>query len=177
MARLKGCKVIGLAAATCAMAIAACASSGHSVGAASGGSSISNAELRVSECMRSRGVPNFPDPSGDRGGFDLNGRGINPQSPAFVSAQRTCFKLLPGGGPLTQHGTAQAMAQTLRVSVCMRRQGVSGFPEPTRKLPSVSNRAEYSIVEDRDGVVLAVPSTINTSSPVFKQAASVCEFH
>jgi len=51
------------------------------------------------------------------------------------------------------------------------------FPDPTLKLPSISNRAEYSIVEDRNGAVLAVPRTINTSSPVFKQAATACGFH
>jgi hypothetical protein len=175
MAKLKGRKVITLPAITCAMAIAACGTSGHSGGAASGGSSLSNSELKVSECMRSHGVPNFPDPSGGGGGFNLNGSGINPQSPAFDSAQRTCFKLLPGGGP-GAHPT-QAMAQTLQVSECMRRRGVSGFPDPTLKLPSIANRTEYSIVEDRDGAVLAVPSTISTSSPAFKQAATACGFH
>jgi hypothetical protein len=176
MAKLKGCNEITLAAITCAMAIAACGSSGHSVGAASGGSSLSNAERKVSECMRSHGVPNFPDPSGGGGGFNLDGTGINPQSPAFQSAQQTCFKLLPGGGPGAQHPTAQAMAQARQVSECMRRHGVSGFPDPTLKLPSIANRAD-STVEDRDGAVLAVPSTINPSSPAFKQAATACGFH
>jgi hypothetical protein len=175
MAKLKGCKVITLAAITCAMAITACGSAVHLGGAASGGPSPANAELRVSECMRSHGVPNFPDPSGGGGGFNLNGSGINPQSPAFESAQQACFKLLPGGGP-GAHPT-QAMAQALQVSECMRRHGVSGFPDPTLKLPSISNRAEFSIVEDRDGAVLAVPSTINPSSPVFKHAATACGFH
>jgi len=59
----------------------------------------------------------------------------------------------------------------------MRRHGVSGFPDPTLKLPPIANRAEYNIVEDRDGAVLAVPSTIITGSPVFKQAATACGFH
>jgi len=59
----------------------------------------------------------------------------------------------------------------------MRRHGVSGFPDPTLKLPPIADRAQYSLVEDRDGVVLAVPRTINTSSPAFKQAATACGFH
>ena len=175
MARLADCKVIILAAVTCAMAIAACGSSTHSAGATLGGSSLANAELTVSECMRSHGVPNFPDPSGGGGGFNLNGSGINPQSLAFESAQHRCFKLLPGGGPGAH--PMRAMAQALQVSECMRRHGVSGFPDPTLKVPSISNRAGYSIVDDRDGAVLAVPSTINPSSPAFKQAATACGFN
>jgi hypothetical protein len=176
MAKLKGCEMITLAAVTCAVAIAACGSSGHSPGAALAGSSFANRLLKVSECMRSHGVPNFPDPSGGSG-FNLNGSGINPQSPAFQQAQQTCLKLLSGGGPLAQQRTAQAMAQTLQVSECMRRHGVSGFPDPTLKPPPITNRSEYSMIEDRDGAVLAVPSTINPNSPVFKQAATACGFN
>jgi hypothetical protein len=170
MAKQMGCRMITLAAITCAMAVAACGSSGHSPPS---GASLSLAELRVSECMRSHGVPNFPDPSGAAGGFNLNGTGINPESPAFRSAQQTCFKLLPGGGP-GAHPIAQAMAQALQISECMRRHGVSGFPDPTRKLPPLSSRAQYSIVDDRNGAVLAVPRTINSDSPAFKQAATAC---
>ena len=170
-AKPTGSKVIRVAAFACAMAIAACGSSVHLGGASSDETSLSNAELKVSECVRSHGVPNFPDPSGS-GGFNLNGTAINPQSPAFKSAQQRCFKLLLGGAP-SAHPT-QAMAQALQISECMRRHGVSGFPDPTPKVPSISNRAQYSIVDDRDGAVLAVPSTINPSSPAFKQAATAC---
>jgi hypothetical protein len=172
MGTLKSDRVVASAVA-CAMAIAACGSSSHSVAAASRGLSLAHSELKVAECMRSHGVPNFPDPSGAGGGFNLNGSGINPQSPAFESAQQTCFKMLRGGGP-GAHPT-QAMAQALQISECMRRHGVSGFPDPTRQPPPLSSRA-YSAVEDRNGAVLAVPSTINTSSPVFKQAATACGF-
>jgi hypothetical protein len=96
MAKLKGCEVITLAAITCAMALAACGSSGHSVAVASSRSFLAQSELKVSECMRSHGVPSFPDPSAG-GGFNLNRSGISPMSPTFGSAQQRCFKLLPGG--------------------------------------------------------------------------------
>ena len=144
--------MITLAAITSAIAIAACGSSAHSLGAASGDQSLSHSERKVSECMRAHGVPNLPDPSCGGGGFNPDSIGINPQSPAFESAQQTCFKLLPGGGPGAH--PAQAMAQALLVSKCMRRHRVSGFPDPALKPPSNPNRAEYSIVEDRDGAVL-----------------------
>jgi hypothetical protein len=171
--------LIMLAAVTCAIAIAACGSSGNSVGAASGGRSPASAQagIKFAACMRSHGVPNFPDPSGGGGIHIAAGSGINPFSPAFKAAQASCRKLLPGGGPGAQHSTAQDIAQTLKVSECMRRHGVTGFPDPTLTPPSNPNPSEYSILEDRGGVVLAVPSTINPGSPVFKQAAATCGFH
>jgi hypothetical protein len=57
------------------------------------------AALANSRCMRSHGVPNFPDPQfGDNGEVRLKlskGSGINPRSPAFQRAQRACAKYMP----------------------------------------------------------------------------------
>jgi hypothetical protein len=53
--------------------------------------------LRFARCMRSHGVPNFPDPkliNGANGQQQAYLPGINPQSPAFQAAAKTC-----GGGP------------------------------------------------------------------------------
>ncbi len=55
--------------------------------------------LQFSRCMRSHGVPNFPDPkvtTGTNGNAvaDLRGAGLNFQSPAFKAAASAC-----GGGP------------------------------------------------------------------------------
>ena len=58
----------------------------------------------------------------------------------------------------------------------MRRHAVNGFPDPTLTPPPISDRTKYSIVDDTNGAVLAVPNTINPSSPAFKQAASACGF-
>ncbi len=76
----------------CALAIAACGSS-HKATPTAGRSQF----LQFSECMRSHGVTNFPDPSAG-GGIHLNAD-INPFSPSFKAAQSACRKLLPGGGP------------------------------------------------------------------------------
>jgi hypothetical protein len=56
--------------------------------------------LRFSACMRSHGVPSFPDPVFSGNGVRLNlnpGSGINPASPAFKAAQKACGAPLPGG--------------------------------------------------------------------------------
>jgi hypothetical protein len=54
--------------------------------------------LRFSACMRSHGVPNFPDPvfSGNGARLQLSG-GLNPAAPAFKAAQKACGSPFPGG--------------------------------------------------------------------------------
>ncbi len=58
--------------------------------------------LKMSECMRSHGVPNFPDPKFSNGGGTVqlkvgSSSGINPGSPQFQSAQKDCQSDFPGG--------------------------------------------------------------------------------
>jgi hypothetical protein len=53
--------------------------------------------LKFAQCMRSHGLPNFPDPK-PGGSLTLGKqRGVDPDSPLFKAAQQTCQKLLPGG--------------------------------------------------------------------------------
>jgi hypothetical protein len=58
--------------------------------------------LAMSRCMRTHGVPNFPDPqfpSGSGGfGIRIGGPGVDPNSPAFQAAQKACGKIF-GGAP------------------------------------------------------------------------------
>jgi hypothetical protein len=164
---------IALAVIATAVAVAACGSSSKPRSAA--GSTGAGFGVKYADCMRAHGVPNFPDPSAGGGGVQIQtGSGINPFSPSFKAAQESCAKLLPGGGPGRQHPSAQLIKQMLQTSECMRRHGVSGFPDPTRYPPS--SPAGYSILEDRGGVILAIPNTINVASPTFKQSATVCSF-
>jgi hypothetical protein len=161
-----------LAALGCLAGIAACGSSSNSGTAAA--SNHYNQGLKFAECMRSHGVPNFPDPSAGGGIHITAGSGLNPFSPSFKSAQTACAKLLPGSGPGNQHPSARQIALARQTSECMRQQGVNGFPDPTLTQPS--SPAGYSILEDRGGVILAVPNTINPQSPVFIRAAKECHF-
>ena len=57
----------------------------------------SNSQLvRFAQCMRSRGVPNYPDPNPNGGlGAALAQLGINPNSPQFQATLRTCNRLVP----------------------------------------------------------------------------------
>jgi hypothetical protein len=163
---------VTLAAIAGVLAISACGSSNATRNAA-GSNGRASRFIKFSACMRSHGVPNFPDPSAE-GGIHLDGTDVNPASPSFVSAQATCAKLLPGGGPGRQKPSAQQRAQFVQIAECMRRHGISDFPDPTNSVPS--NPADYSEVQDLGGVVLAIPKSINTGSPAYKQAATACQF-
>jgi hypothetical protein len=152
------------------MALAACGSSGPSRGATG-----SLGFIKFAQCMRTHGVPNLPDPSSGGGGIQIApGSGLSPASPAFKAAQQACAKLLPGGGPVKQHVSKQRLQAMVKTSECMRQHGVSGFPDPTLSPPS--NIGDYREAIGRGGVFLAIPKTIDTGSPVFKEAARVCSF-
>jgi hypothetical protein len=132
--------------------------------------------LAYSGCMRSHGVPNFPDPKqGGGGGLEIGfGSGVNTKSPAYKSAQQSCKNLLPGGGQPTHSEQQQEIALLLQVSQCMRAHGISGFPDPTLSPPS--NRAGHSDIMSNDGVWLAIPDSIDVRSPAFERAAAACNF-
>jgi hypothetical protein len=67
--------------------------------------------LAYSQCMRTHGVPTFPDPTFTDNGARLDlPRGVNPDSAAFTAAEKACAAQQPGpagggtsadGGPTT----------------------------------------------------------------------------
>lgn len=61
--------------------------------------------LKFAHCMRSHGVPDFPDPpaSGQGSTAPLKSTGIDPQSPQFQAAVRACQHLAPAGMRITTH--------------------------------------------------------------------------
>ena len=101
-----------------------------------------------------------------------------PTSPTFEAAQAKYQKVMPGGGPpkpgSTTHPSAQALAQMLKVSRCMRRHGISEFPDPSPPFPS--NAASIRVVTDMHGVVLAFPFTLDMWSAAFAEAEAACNF-
>jgi hypothetical protein len=71
------------------------------------------------------------------------------------------------------------MAQMLKVSQCMRRHGISGFPDPRTSVPPhglAGAGVGVGVISDIDGVILVFPSTIDEQSPAFTAAAAACSF-
>ena len=52
--------------------------------------------LKFSQCMRTHGLPTFPDPNVSAGGISVDLNGLSRDSPAFQGAQQACKTLLPG---------------------------------------------------------------------------------
>jgi hypothetical protein len=104
-------------------------SSGSS-GSGSSGEASQSQQLQLAQCMRSHGVPNFPDPS--PGGGQLNAisaAGINTQSPTYQAGKHACEKYTPAAN-MTPAQSAAENTKGLEVSQCMRSHGVPNFPDP-----------------------------------------------
>jgi hypothetical protein len=87
--------------------------------------------LAYSECMRSHGVPNFPDPPGQGQPAATAGPSIDQNSPVYQLAGKACRHLLPGGGQVSKAQLQQVMNQLLKFAACVRAHGVPDFPDPT----------------------------------------------
>jgi hypothetical protein len=53
--------------------------------------------LKAAACIRSHGVPNFPDPTFSGGGVHVSQVGIDIHSPQVRAAEEACQALIPGG--------------------------------------------------------------------------------
>src|SRR5579871_6747162 len=74
--------------------------------------------LALSQCMRSHGVLNFPDPDA-HGGINLDSAsGINPDAPVFRAAEVACRAYLPTKAPRTMSAAVRARAYAF--ARCMR---------------------------------------------------------
>jgi hypothetical protein len=159
-----------------AILITACGSSSSNTtnGVATGGKQAD--QIAFASCIRSHGVPNFPDPtnnghggiqiaasqnSGSAPSTEVNGVAVN--GPAFRKAMTACGHYLPGGGTPSPAKTAQLKAKALEMSRCMRSHGVPNFPDPQFQTGPGGGF----------GIRLGGPG-IDPNSPAFKAAQQAC---
>ena len=120
--------------------------------------------------MRSHGVPNFPDPS--PGGPSVIPNWINPDAPAFLSAQKACATFL-GHGATPHMATASEKVALLTLARCMRAHGLPNFPDPTTSPPPVPAPGSHTgNAVGIAGVYLVFPS----QSPALTRAETTCRF-
>jgi len=54
--------------------------------------------LKHAACMRTHGVPNFPDPTATDGGVGVDPKGLDMNSPQFKAAWKKCLSIAPPPG-------------------------------------------------------------------------------
>jgi hypothetical protein len=87
--------------------------------------------VKYSQCMRTHGVPSFPDPDG-QGVIVLEEQTHEAlESPQGASANKACEHLLPNGGQPTAAQTQAELAEGVKYAQCMRTHGLPTFPDPT----------------------------------------------
>jgi hypothetical protein len=152
-------RLLAVCAVGCALTVAACGSSRKQ--GASGASHAYAQTVKYSDCIRSHGVSNFPDPF-PSGGYPASISEINQQAPAVQSALVSCARLQPGANRTRQGLTAAQLKGMVLNARCIRRHGVPNFPDPT-STPSPSSSGDPF-----------VPGDLNVRSPAVEQAAGAC---
>jgi hypothetical protein len=170
---------IGLVLAGVGLLLAACGASPPSgvasigktsttttVPAAAKGNSVAMKDaLSYAQCMRSHGVPKYPDPtlgpnSVPTEHLSSNGNpSLDPNSPRFQAAEHVCLAKQPAESPVLKQSIAANQLQDLKYAACMRAHGVPNFPDPTMRT--------Y-------GVELKLPPHVSPDSPLFLSAQRTC---
>jgi hypothetical protein len=158
-------RLLGLAVVACSLLAAGCG--GGSPGVANVATSTinstataQNGALAFARCMRSHGIPGWPDPLSN-GGFDKSRLRQLGLSVSRVRAleEGPCNHLLNVGASQGYTITPADRTDYLHAAACMRSHGVPGFPDPTFK---------------NNGVQTNIPASINQDSAQFKSAAETC---
>jgi hypothetical protein len=124
------------------------------------GGTTQNKAAAFSACMRSHGVPSFPDPD-SQGHLYLKvtkGGALDPSTPQFQAAQEACKALAPSQN--TTSSDAQLTGQMLKYAACMRAHGEPDFPDPR-----ISG----------GHFLMQLPKGINMNSPQFQSAQQACQ--
>jgi hypothetical protein len=145
---------------------AACGGSPSSTGpggSSNAGGSADSQMLAFDQCMRSHGVPNFPDLPPNGKIASAQQYGVSPSQ--LQAAEGDCRHLLPPG---TYSSFTPAEAQLMlpamtRFSQCMRSHGVPNWPDPTI---GSQGKPGFNLVN--------INPPIDTSSPQFASKLHEC---
>lgn len=185
---------VALLAGAVGVLAAAC---GQQPNTGSGGHTLTDNLTAYASCMRSHGLPAFPDPTpgspqnaqsigfsagGQSFSFDLGGTGIHPGSQAFQSAQAACQGNLGfqhGAEPAaTPAAAAQLKHSALKFAACMRQNGIPTFPDPTSVKPGAGRPPRghgFLIIKGPAGGISFNLQGIDLQSAQFQSAYQKCK--
>ncbi len=147
--------------ATAALALLSAACSGSPSSTSSGGSSnaggsANSKALAYARCVRSRGVPDFPDPS-SAGEFNKTTmHQLSASNSQYQTATQACAHLLPNSGGPTVAEVQQEWNAMASFARCMRSHGVPNGPDPT-PYPPYPNEPTFMLPAS----IQPVPQTIS----------------
>jgi hypothetical protein len=146
-----------------AAAGAGAGASGSSAAPAGGGPNpekIGADLMKFSACMRSHGVPNFPNPVISNNSVSLQiTPAVSKGSPQFQHASQSCQKYAPPRPTAVNLTTAQE-ADYLKAAQCMRAHGINGFPDPDFS----GGRVQFPL-----------PQGMNANTTQFEAARHICQ--
>jgi hypothetical protein len=134
-----------IATAVMALLASACGGSPSPTGSGgspnAGGSASSSSAVGFSACIRSHGVPNYPDPGGSGVLPKTSAQQLGVSTSQYEAAQHACQHLLPvnsaslqqceEAGVCSHAEIQQWLNDGLRFARCMRSHGVPNWPDPT----------------------------------------------
>ena len=158
-------RVVAVTTAMAAVLLAAgCSSSPSSTTPASAPSAGSTAAQAVAytQCMRSHGVPEYPEPD-SRGQLQKIGSGqqVGVSDAQLTTASNACQSLWPYQA-LTPAQQQQELTNDLKFAQCMRSSGVPTLPDPV----ATNGKVEFVISTSKTG--------INPDSPQILAKARAC---
>jgi hypothetical protein len=133
--RLSACVAVAIALLSAGL-LAGCGGGAHT----SSPTKVLSGALAYANCMRSHGVPDFPDPNSQgefriqpvrvHNGVQTVSQDLQPSSPASQAAQRVCGPFGSAGRQVTAVQEKQEFRLTLEAAECMRANGVPNYPTP-----------------------------------------------
>lgn len=122
--------------------------------------------LAYSACMRSHGLPKFPDPQRHGNGVTLSigkDAGLDPGSKTFQNAQKACRSLDPAG----RQGGGGGHVDPTKIAAwmqCLRTHGLPNLPDPK----NTGNGLEFDLPGGSG-------SGITPGSSTFQKAMTACK--
>lgn len=115
--------------------------------------------LAYAQCMRSHGVPDFPDPDSSGQIPQSQVKNLTTSPSVIRAADDRCQSLDPVQPGINAPFSTQQKQDYLRAAACIRSHGVPTFPDP---------------VFAGSQVQFPIPPGIDTNSPRFAQARQAC---
>jgi hypothetical protein len=174
-----------IAAAVLVLLAPACSRSPSSTGSGgspgAGGSSTAASAVAYSACMRTHGVPNYPDPDSNGNLPKGNAQDLGVSTSQFKATEQACRHLLPssdttfnasliqclmnGDGDCPSALVQRALTEGRTFAQCMRNHGVPNWPDPT-----VDSTGRPSFQTTASGISIA-----STRSPQMLSKIGLCQ--